>query len=465
DQDLNSFDWEKDNDDGVLNDGNKMCVEFEVKKSREDHEDFIVFNGGFNIPLPKIIKSEIEKSYNDELYPKVVESISYQAFITQNIIPPSNAMKLGTATIKKGDFNKEFMNRWEKCSVRIDRSTMDMQKLELLINYGLNMDYLKYQLNQYHDALKEANKELESKKENERLTIQEDAKTLKKLAYNKLKELYGRLESNEECNEKQKEQEMNKDIEIEKFFSKYSDLKVKFDAALMIKPNEWQILKFKFIYGSLLIKKVQTLATNNEKLDNNEDYFKYLGPKSSMKHELTFKITNNQINEYYKQAGSSFNSLDSEIIEKLFDQELCPNNSELREKIINLFRDSYNQWKDNTFSRDIDKIEPKWTDYNKKITKNLETQHKKFKSDIERNAFERLCTLIETKFPDGYTINYELDTVQPARLQITIYETVLEQEDCLKIQEDEFHVPNPELSTRANGKYGYSFTINPENEL
>ncbi|CAI2196634.1 7966_t:CDS:2, partial [Funneliformis geosporum] len=115
DQDLNSFDWEKEDDDEVLNYNNKMCVEFEVKKSQEEQEDFKVFNG-FNIPLPKLIKSEIEKSYNDELYPKIVESVSYQAFITRNIIPPSNVMKPGTATIRKGDFNKEFMNRWGKFS-------------------------------------------------------------------------------------------------------------------------------------------------------------------------------------------------------------------------------------------------------------------------------------------------------------------------------------------------------------
>lgn len=37
---------------------------------------------------------------------------------------------------------------------------------------------------------------------------------------------------------------------------------------------------------------------------------------------------------------------------------------------------------------------------------------------------------------------------------------MLEQEDCLKIQENEFHIPQPNLSTR-----GYSFKIDPENEL
>lgn len=64
-----------------------------------------------------------------------------------------------------------------------------------------------------------------------------------------------------------------------------------------------------------------------------------------------------------------------------------------------------------------------------------------------------------------YNLTYELDTIQPAQLQITIYETMLEQEDCLKIQEDEFHTPQPNLPTRVDGKYGYSFKIDLENEL
>ena len=64
-----------------------------------------------------------------------------------------------------------------------------------------------------------------------------------------------------------------------------------------------------------------------------------------------------------------------------------------------------------------------------------------------------------------YILEYELESIQPAQLQITIYETMLEQSDCLKIQEDEFHIPRPNLPPRSDEKYGYSFTIDPDNEL
>ncbi|CAI2161648.1 17233_t:CDS:10, partial [Funneliformis geosporum] len=340
------------------------------------------------------------------------------------------------------------------------------------------------QLHQYHDALKDAKKELESKKEIERLSIQEDAKILKKLAYNKLEELYGRLEDDfqlnvvvmiqdDECNEKQKEQGMDKDIEFEEFFSKYSEIQTQASNNEKLDTNEVNEAIWKTFYN--LLKNPSLLSS----LQIYKDYFKHLGLKSLLSlHKFTFEMNDNQINEYDKQSIlSNLKDSDSAIIDKLFDQEFCPNNLELRESIIKLFRDKYNQWKNNIFLNDIDKIEPKWSDYKNKVTENLRVEHEKFKSNLERNAFEILSALIEAKFPDGplfkiidissnsftifpnFTINYELDTVQPARLQITIYETMLEQEDCLKIQEDEFHIPKPKLSTPANGQYDLTTSI------
>jgi len=48
-QDLDSFDWKKDNEEETLNDDDdNVCYEFEVKKSQEEREDFEFFNG-FNV--------------------------------------------------------------------------------------------------------------------------------------------------------------------------------------------------------------------------------------------------------------------------------------------------------------------------------------------------------------------------------------------------------------------------------
>ena len=43
-QDLNSFDWKKDNEEEILNDDD-VCYEFEVKKSQEEQEDFKIYPG------------------------------------------------------------------------------------------------------------------------------------------------------------------------------------------------------------------------------------------------------------------------------------------------------------------------------------------------------------------------------------------------------------------------------------
>ena len=102
-------------------------------------------------------------------------------------------MKKLTTTISKSVPNQEFMDRLGKYSVRIDRSTMDMKMLEILVNHGLNTDdNMKKELDNYNEALNNAKKGFDNKKETERRIIQDDAKHLEEvLAFKKLNELYG----------------------------------------------------------------------------------------------------------------------------------------------------------------------------------------------------------------------------------------------------------------------------------
>ncbi|CAG8527981.1 4800_t:CDS:10 [Funneliformis mosseae] len=454
DRDLNRFDWKKevssiDNDDD-------SCYEFEVKKSQK--QEFAFFNG-YNISLPEAIESEIKnQSYNEiSLQPKVVESISCQAFVTQMIITPFDTKK-NSATRRKSTFG-DFMNKFGDHSIRINRSTMDMNKLKILIDYGLNIYNLKEQLVQYDDEMNYELKEFVKREKQEVLAIQNGAYDLERIARKRLKELYRCFDDNK--SDEVDEPEISKDIEG--LFLKYPNLTVKLDAASKINTDEWMQLKRGFSYGTLLIKEVQAQASNNEELDNKElddaiwqafykvlngshpkpltfnhiykDYFKNLRTKLHMKHKFTFKLDDIQINEYYNQA-MSIDLSDSTIIDLLLDNEFCPNNSKLRESIIKLFRDIYDEWKINKFSDNINKLD--WS-------KHIEVEHKKHKQDILRNTFEKLCELIEERFPDGkITIDYEVVIMQPAQLQITIYETILEKDDCLKV---------------------HTFTIEPENKL
>ncbi|CAG8529032.1 12160_t:CDS:10, partial [Funneliformis caledonium] len=465
DRDLNRFDWKKevssiDNDDD-------SCYEFEVKKSQK--QEFAFFNG-YNISLPEAIESEIKnQSYNEiSLKPKVVESISCQAFVTQMIITPYD-MKKNSATRRKSTFG-DFMNKLGDHSIRINRSTMDMNKLKILIDYGLNIYNLKEQLVQYDDEMNYELKEFVKREKQEVLAIQNGAYDLERIARKRLKELYRCFDDNK--SDEVDEPEISKDIEG--LFLKYPNLTVKLDAASKINTDEWMQLKRGFSYGTLLIKEVQAQASKTEELDNKEldesiwqafykvlnvshpkpltfnhiykDYFKNLRTKLHMKHKFTFKLDDIQINEYYNQA-MSIDLSDSTIIDLLLDNEFCPNNSKLRESIIKLFRDIYDEWKTNKFSDNINKLY--WS-------KLIEVEHKRHKQDILRNTFEKLCELIEERFPDGplfnvlnislteqffivskVTIDYEVVIMQPAQLQITIYETILEQDDCLKFDHPE----------------------------
>ncbi|CAI2194508.1 55_t:CDS:2, partial [Funneliformis geosporum] len=92
------------------------------------------------------IESEIKiKSFNEKsLHPKVVESISCQAFVTQMIINPYDTKK--ESVTKKQSYFGDFMHLWRDYSIRINRSTMNMNKLKILIDYGLNRNDLKKQL-------------------------------------------------------------------------------------------------------------------------------------------------------------------------------------------------------------------------------------------------------------------------------------------------------------------------------
>jgi len=96
-----------------------------------------------------------------------------------------------TTSISKSDFSKEFMSKWGKRSVKINRSTMNVKMLEILANHLLNEDInIKNELNRYHEVLKSIKEDLENKKVEKMNAIQGDSKLLENLAYKRLKKLY-----------------------------------------------------------------------------------------------------------------------------------------------------------------------------------------------------------------------------------------------------------------------------------
>ncbi|CAG8499822.1 1587_t:CDS:10 [Acaulospora colombiana] len=58
-------------------------------------------------------------------------------------------------------------------------------------------------------------------------------------------------------------------------------------------------------------------------------------------------------------------------------------------------------------------------------------------------------------------MTFEVETTQPDKLQITVYETSLDQSDIFRLQEDETYIPKPIFSS-SGGNVGISFHVDPE---
>ncbi|PKC07956.1 hypothetical protein RhiirA5_417544, partial [Rhizophagus irregularis] len=152
-----------------------------------------------------------------------------------------------------------------------------------------------------------------------------------------------------------------------------------------------------------------------------------------------------------------------------------------KRKVIDVFFEEYKKWRKDIFTGNIKEILPRVV-LNKQLSERLSKEFDQEKQEIEDYEFERICKFIEEKYQDGpmqlnirnisvsegyyhhgYRFSHEIETTQPNQLQITIYETSLEQADTLQLQEDGFHVPNPTLTSHySRGQYGTSFHLDPQ---
>ncbi|CAG8473346.1 38766_t:CDS:10 [Gigaspora margarita] len=109
-------------------------------------------------------------------------------------------------------------------------------------------------------------------------------------------------------------------------------------------------------------------------------------------------------------------------------------------------------------------------------------RNRMFSYKIEKNYFEEICSLIETKYPNGdllmilnvertetrysygkttYRLHREIEIPRPSQLCLTIYSTQLSTSDILEMDKDEYFIPQPIMHS-YNRNYGVSFEIDPE---
>jgi hypothetical protein len=118
----------------------------------------------------------------------VVESVTNQSFVTRQLIKAASQLRSYAPTFFSYDFSRELQTRLKGRRLNINRETMSMKSLEILIKYGLKMeDEL---LGPLRSAIEVAKLQIEKKREKEKNETNKDAEIILNLARKKLRDGY-----------------------------------------------------------------------------------------------------------------------------------------------------------------------------------------------------------------------------------------------------------------------------------
>ncbi|CAJ0875333.1 10269_t:CDS:10 [Entrophospora sp. SA101] len=334
------------------------------------------------------------------------------------------------------------------------------------------------------------------------------------MAWMKLKETYSKFEKTIKDDNTIPKFEYSK---IKEIHEKYSDINKKIEESIVIKSKPWKSLKKKLQFCSLItmvmfIKQQNNNSDNTNSKDSTdskenpdskmESYaseffynmfidretdFTKLAKKHVEKSEGIFasiysfftagpKPEPRVIEENIRKVEQMVNQVsDSEFVNELYNSELFNISQKMRNTIIGSFLNAFKKWRE-TFSENIKNIVPKYTNirthYEEKLNKELSQRIKV----IEKHEFTRICLLLEEKFSDGsifkiieakettyyrdLKLTYEIESLKPDQLKITLYETGLDGSEKLNLQGNELYVPKPHLDSNKNSHA--SFKIDPE---
>nr|CAG8522177.1 4868_t:CDS:10 [Entrophospora candida] len=511
--DLKYFEWELRNDgdgdsdysDKSENEEDETCYEFEVKKSQEEKEDFQLHKG-FKVQLPNYIQPDLKIIHHNgtSMQPTVVESVSHQAFITQNIIKSSSVMKKCSEIFSKSYNRIPFKELIKRYSLKIEENSMDMTLLKKFIEICLDDE--KELLTSYEESVKAEKERNSRKKENIKEEIRRDAEIITNMAWMKLKETYSKFEETIKDDNTVPKFEESK---IKEIHEKYPDINKKIEESILIKSNPWKSLKEKFQFCSLMTIEMFDNTNSKDNPDSNKvescfsEFFyntfadkeetdltklvnkhaeKSLASITTGPNSESHDIEPHFIEHSIQKAKQIANNLpDSKFVNELYDFKstsisnfkIFDISQEKNNLIIDSFLKNFKKWRE-TFSENVKNIVPKYTNvktyYEEELSKELSQKIKV----IEKQEFTRVCLLLEEKFPDGPTfkiieaegkifcknlkLTYEIDSIQPDHLNITLYETHLEESENSNIQENELYVPKLHLDSNKHT----SFKIDPE---
>ncbi|CAG8744074.1 32109_t:CDS:2, partial [Racocetra persica] len=485
--DVDNFDWnllgkdfDDDDDEENENKENKAFLHnFEIKKSREQKEDFELFEG-FNLPLPT---PNLQSSYSAKcldrlsLYPLVVESVSNQTLLTRKMkavttAPDKNSLKIFDSLTRFQEYFKQKLEI-QKFALSIDRNNMTFidrnnmtfQEFRVLVEDGINIPNI---FKQYETELKDLedkiNNFFDKALEKKRNVIKQIAYQILRKTYNGFESLIGDYDKNQVEEETISINEIDPNI----------ILRLK-NEIFNISTTTWKSLKTRLI----LAKKCDLVNSISKVFcDEEQDFPKLIKKYKSVFERCLFCVFNGK--------GLHFNELTRKIIDKINDEVKTVSDSEFVKQIFKLnnemitskFVNAYQEWRNN-FDQSINRV---IQDFREEVEKSVEIEfdkfHKRSIKECERDYFELICGKIEAKYLADYYLTqmenrltltilnlkidehkkrYSLTCEVSEKLCFTIYNLNLDQSDIERMDKDESFIPTPRISNPIT-----SFNIDPE---
>ncbi|CAB4410523.1 unnamed protein product [Rhizophagus irregularis] len=498
DKDLESFDFNFENSETNSDEDDETQYEFEVKKCQEEQDDFKI-DTGFKVNLSNKIKTEINNQIEDDisLHPIIVESTTSQSFVTRQLIKETLNLKSTPSYVSANRFPIDLKTKLQDRYLHIDRNKMDINALEIFVKYGLKMEELLVPL---HEALSAAKMRNKMREVQEKSAIDEDFKIIQQMATIKLRAFESYFDKYIMRDSSLLPINMS-NTDFERIRTKYPEIENQIEEKAKINSKDWKEMKERYNITCIFIEDIREKV--NEAGENSDEMTEYL--VKTFYDMFTDDETDLKklLEKYTQQIQSKFNwtlgdstidkakrwifgdsninkakqktkdKSDEEFIQELVKFKLFEGHEDIKEKIINTFIKVYHKWEKDDFPNNLQKI----TRNNKQPEYKLKRDYEEEKKIIEKNMFEKICNEIETKYKEGFmrlnvlnvkksyrtyfTIEYDIEELQPNQLQITIYETSLKEEDKFQIQENESFIPCPILLPSMN-QYGISFCIDPQ---
>ncbi|KAF0553041.1 kinase-like protein [Gigaspora margarita] len=234
---------------------------------------------------------------------------------------------------------------------------------------------------------------------------------------------------------------------VEHINNKYPDIQQKIELVVIISSDSWKKLKHRYFFAKLITTKIYKATCSENKEEIGHSTIKLLNSIFMGEEEDVHKI----IQKYTEaQRGRG---------------------------IIYAFFCEYSKWRSECFIPHVKKLLPSPLGLDKQIDCKFDEKFKLLKRELKKREFEKICKKIEEKYSTGrkfkiidiiesylfsssFHFIYETETTQPDQLQITIYETLLEESDLFELQKNELYVPKPKLFTNNDGVAEIYFQIN-----